>query len=106
MFMNKSAGLVTVNPKDFDEAMSGEYFLLDVRTRGEFSQGHIDGATLIPVNELQSRLGEIENHKEKPVLVYCLSGARSRSAANFLAASGFSNVLNLRGGITAWSAYK
>ena len=106
MAYNQPAGLLTVNPNEFHEAMSGDHFLLDVRTRGEFSQGHIDGATLIPINELQSRILELEIHKNKSILVYCLSGARSSSAANYLASLGFSSVLNLRGGITSWRAYK
>lgn len=104
MFFKKQTGFSTVNSNEFAQAMKGDYFLLDVRTKSEFSQGHIKGATLIPVSELQGRIGEIEQHKEKPVLVYCLSGARSRSAGRFLASSGFKNVLDLRGGMMAWGS--
>ncbi len=61
-------------------------FLLDVRTPGEFSGGHVDGATNIPVNELGQRLSEVP--EDRPVVVYCLSGARSASAARMLAGTG------------------
>ncbi len=62
--------------------------LLDVRTPGEFASGHIDGAINIPVQELGGRLGELKD-KNKTVVVYCRSGARSASAAATLEAAGY-----------------
>ncbi len=53
--------------------------LLDVRTSGEYVQGHLPGARLMPLNELESRLGQLE--KDRPVVVYCARGHRSRTAA-------------------------
>ncbi len=78
------------------------YFLLDVRTDGEFSGGKIKGAKNIPINQLGSRIGELEKYRGKPILVNCLSGARSRSACSLLTRSGFSDVTNLSGGVMAW----
>ena len=76
--------------------------LLDVRTQGEFDNGHIEGATLIPVEQLSNRLGELENAKSKTVLVYCRSGNRSTVAANILKDAGFSSLVNLQSGIRGW----
>jgi len=61
--------------------------LLDVRTPGEFAGGHIDGALNLPVSELSGRMGEIP--RDQPVVVYCLSGARSSSAAGMLREAGY-----------------
>ena len=74
--------------------------LLDVRTAGEFAGRHIDGALNIPVQELESRVGEV-GPRDKPVVVYCLSGARSARAVGILKAAGFSTVRNL-GSFTRW----
>lgn len=75
--------------------------LLDVRTPEEFVICSLDGAQLIPLIDLPSRLGELE--KDQHIVVYCHHGVRSRSACQLLRESGFSNVFNLRGGISAWS---
>lgn len=77
------------------------HFLLDVRTAGEFAGGKIKGAINIPLDQLSSRIGELEKYRDKPILVNCLSGARSRSACSLLIRSGFSDVTNLSGGVVA-----
>jgi rhodanese-related sulfurtransferase len=74
--------------------------LLDVRTPAEYAGGHIEGAILIPVQEIQSRVNELEP-KDKPIVVYCASGGRSASAAHFLTLSGYKEVFDL-GGIGNW----
>jgi len=74
---------------------------LDVRTEEEYNDGHIANAILIPVNELESRLDELD--KEKETLVYCRSGVRSATASQILVDNGFSNVYNMLGGIVAWT---
>lgn len=73
--------------------------LLDVRSQGEFSGGHIEGAKLIPVQELGGRLEEV-GPKDKPVVVYCASGGRSAAAASMLAKAGY-EVHDL-GGMGNW----
>jgi adenylyltransferase/sulfurtransferase len=52
---------------------------------------------------LSSRVEEIKNHKDSEVVVMCRSGGRSGKAVEFLEKEGFSNISNLKGGITAWS---
>ena len=100
------AEIINNTPEEFEASMQGEYLLLDVRTQAEYDEGHINDPTLIPVDELESRLDEISEYKDKPVLVYCRSGNRSVTASNILIQNGFSEVHNLLGGIGAWNAYK
>lgn len=73
--------------------------LLDVRTPGEFASGHIDGAVNIPVQDLQTRLGELD--KVQPVVVYCASGKRSSAAMSMMKEGGFAQVYDL-GGKSNW----
>ncbi len=79
---------------------NADFFLLDVRNPNEYAICNL-GGHLIPLKELPSRLSEL--NPEKPIVVHCHSGGRSRVAAEFLMEHGFKNVCNLRGGITAWS---
>lgn len=72
--------------------------LLDVRTAQEFAAGHLDGAVNIPVDQVEARLPEIP--RDRPVVVYCRSGARSRNAASVLRRSGY-DVEDL-GSIDQW----
>ena len=74
--------------------------LIDVREEYEFEEGYIPGAKLIPIDQLTSRMNEID--KNKSVLVYCAVGSRSASAAEVLAQSGYTNVYNFTTGISSW----
>ncbi len=84
---------------------TGEVFILDVRTQEEFASGHINGSTLlavqdIPKQELAEKLKEIP--KDRKILVYCRSGRRSAQASGILTENGFAQVYNMQGGITEW----
>jgi len=79
-----------------------QVFLLDVRTPEEYRQARLDGATLIPVDQVSRRLTEIP--RDRPVLVYCAVGSRSAQVFNFLARRGYAEVYNLDGGIYAWAS--
>lgn len=74
-------------------------FILDVRQSNEFKEGHIAGAKLIPLSELQRRQNELP--KDQEILCVCRSGARSGVAVGQLKSAGF-NAVNLRGGMTGW----
>lgn len=76
-------------------------FLLDVREANEWEIGYIPGAVRISVNELQSRLNELDTARE--MVVYCRSGVRSARAVNMLKQAGFRKVKNMTGGILRWS---
>lgn len=78
--------------------------VLDVRTPEEFVQDrHIPGATLIPLQELSARMGELTD-KHEPIACFCRSGNRSTTACQQLAAAGYTNLVNVQGGINAWKA--
>lgn len=83
-------------------SLSKDYFILDVRSKEEFDSGHIEGAYLIPVSELENRLAELP--QDKPIIVHCMSGSRSTSAANILLEKGFKEIFNMKGGITEWQS--
>jgi adenylyltransferase/sulfurtransferase len=75
--------------------------LLDVREPHEWQIAHLEGALLIPQNDLPERLHELDSADE--IVVYCHSGVRSARAVNLLRDAGFRRLKNLRGGITAWA---
>ena len=82
---------------------SGEVTVLDVRTPGEYAQlGHIPNAWLMPV-DLAASAPAVLPDDHKPVLVYCEHGVRSVAASQLLVAAGIGAVLNLAGGLAAWS---
>ena len=80
---------------------SEDVVILDVRQPKEYKQGHLPGAKLIPMGELDTRLSEIETEKEK--LVYCAIGGRSRMAVQMLSGKGFTKLINFSGGYKAWN---
>ena len=75
--------------------------LLDVREPWEYEKARIEGATLMPMRELPSRVGQIDEDQE--VVAICHHGGRSMQVAMFLEKQGFKRVHNLVGGIDAWS---
>lgn len=87
-----------INGAQARELVADGALLLDVRTTGEFSSGHIDGAKNIPVHELGGRLDSLS--KKKPVVVYCRSGARSARAARVLEKAGY--TVHDLGPLHAW----
>ena len=78
--------------------------LLDVRTLDEFDGplGHIAGAVLIPIQEIEQRIDELNKHKEKEIIVICRSGNRSQTGTRILISHGF-NAVNMVGGMKAWN---
>lgn len=80
---------------------SAEYILIDARTDEEFSQGHIEGAVLIPEYEIASRTEAELPDKDALILVYCRSGRRSKIASEELVNLGYTNVKEF-GGIIDW----
>jgi rhodanese-related sulfurtransferase/rubrerythrin len=82
----------------------GEYTLLDVRQPGEYEESHLPGARLLPLPQLPDFYKELD--PEKPILVHCAVGGRSRVAAQMLSGWGFKEVYNLAGGIKAFQGHK
>ncbi len=79
-----------------------EHLLLDVREEHELGICQIEGNRNIPLGQLPARLNELAGWKDKLVVCQCKSGRRSMKALETLAKHGFSNVVNLKGGILAW----
>jgi rhodanese-related sulfurtransferase len=75
--------------------------VLDVREAWELQLARIPDVVHVPMNEIPERLGELK--KDAETIVMCHAGARSMRVAQFLSTQGFTNVLNLRGGIAAWT---
>lgn len=92
-----------ITPSDFQQKVAGgdSLTLLDIREPWEIELARVDGAVHIPMGEIPGRLGELD--RDRPVVVMCHHGVRSRQVALFLEQSGFQQVLNLAGGIDAWS---
>ena len=79
-----------------------EFVILDVRTKEEYDDGHIPGAKLFPVQVLTMKLDELDEYKDKPVLVYCASGGRSPRAVETLVNNDFKKIYHLSRGIGSW----
>lgn len=75
--------------------------LLDVREAWEFRIVHLPGSILMPLSEVAMRSAELD--ADAAVVVICHHGVRSRAAATLLERHGFTNVINLKGGIDAWA---
>ena len=80
---------------------SEEIVILDVRTKEEFTAGHIENAILLPANEIREQAEIILPDKNVTILIYCFSGNRSANVARELAAMGYTNVYDF-GGIINW----
>ncbi len=80
-----------------------DMLVLDVRTPGEFSEGHIPGAFHIDHREIEARIKEIDSFRNKPVVVYCYSGIRAGMVESRLIEQGFTQVQHLKGDWSEWS---
>ncbi len=98
-------GYETGTAEELREALAADttLVLIDVRTPEEFrgELGHLPGALLIPLQDLEGRLPELEQYRGRKIVAYCRSGRRSGNAAGFLTERGFT-VVNLEGGIVRW----
>ncbi len=81
------------------------FLVLDVRDAGDFlgEDGHIEGTLNIPLSDLEARLDEIEDWRERPLAVLCRTGKQSKKAVLMLAAKGFADVHLLDGGMAEWN---
>jgi rhodanese-related sulfurtransferase len=101
--VSQSAQIMDISPAEVFQIIKNDedYLIVDVRTKEEYDSGHLEGALLLPVQELEGRLDELP--MDKPIIVYCRSGNRSRTAANILIDNGFTMVYDM-GGISSWTA--
>ncbi len=92
-----------LDPEDAHEELQQdpELRVLDVRTEPEHRSHRLPNATLVPVQELMQRVDELD--RDAHWFVYCEHGRRSVAACEFLAASGFAKLTNIRGGMAFWA---
>ncbi|WP_374090263.1 rhodanese-like domain-containing protein [Methylomicrobium lacus] len=97
--------VTTLSATDLKDRLTqgADLFLLDVREPQEYHYAKIDGSTLIPLQQIPQRIGELDPARD--IVVICHHGMRSMQAANYLANQGFASIASLTGGIDAWSLH-
>ena len=102
-FQGSARGVRKVGPSDVTRLINHEdAVVLDVRSDGEFRQGHIVNALNIPESQLAERIGKLNKYRSRPIIATCRTGQISVKAGGKLAAQGFEKVYSLSGGILAW----
>lgn len=103
--INDTKSMSAQEAKAFIHSQSTDsYRLIDVRQPEEYNKEHLPGAELVTLGDLTSGRGKLE--KDKPLLLYCSTGSRSKAAAQWLVGQGYLNVWNIEGGISNWTADK
>jgi len=82
-------------------AAGDDVILLDIRTEAEVAQGMLPDSEHLPMHLIPVRMNDLP--RDKDVVLYCRSGARSYHACSYMMQQGFANVINLRGGIIGWA---
>ncbi|MBA4384543.1 MAG: rhodanese-like domain-containing protein [Anaerolinea sp.] len=101
IFQPKTDSLpATITVQQANEQFANGAFLLDVREPSEWNEAHVEGAVLIPLGELSTRVSEIP--ADQDVLIICRSGNRSGQARDLLRAAGLNRTTSIDGGINAW----
>lgn len=94
-----SGGALMADKQAVSDKIKNGALVVDVRSVGEFSGGHFNGALNIPVDEVQKRIAEFGANKDREIVLYCRSGGRAGSAKQMLEAAGYKKVTNA-GGLT------
>jgi adenylyltransferase/sulfurtransferase len=82
---------------------NADFLLVDCRERDEHEKVNIAQARLLPMSVIQERLGELEAHRNKEIVVHCHHGGRSLKVTHWLRGQGFANVKSMAGGIDQWA---
>ena len=104
-FAAGAAGPASIEPKALNDRIAWadrSLVVLDVRTPGEYTEGHIPGAINIPHDQLAKRVEELANARDSDVVVYCRAGPRATEAIGVLQKQGFKRVYHLTGDYTRW----
>lgn len=92
-----SGGSNMANKDEIKQKITNGALIVDVRSVGEFSGEHYNGALNIPVDEVQKRISEFGSNKEREIILYCRSGGRAGSAKQILESAGYKKVTNAGG---------
>jgi rhodanese-related sulfurtransferase len=98
----RSQNAGAVSPQDAVRLMNQGATIIDVRPAEAFAAGHVRGARHLPMDKLGDASETFKRLKEKPVIVCCDRGTTASTASRQLTGQGFTRVVNLRGGLTAW----
>jgi phage shock protein E len=99
--LSNRGGKNRISQEKAKEMMNGDVYILDVRERSEYVNGHIKNAKNTPLGNVENKVNKLVKDRNATLLVYCQSGARSSSATQKLVAAGYKNVYNF-GGIASW----
>jgi rhodanese-related sulfurtransferase len=99
---NENGGYQDVSVNEAKQLIDeNKVVVIDVRTQEEFQEGHIPNAKLLPLQEIEQRLEELD--KDGTYLIVCRSGNRSAEASEILTNNGFANIYNMTGGMGSWT---
>jgi rhodanese-related sulfurtransferase len=99
---HRLSAALAVGPADAVRLINSGALVVDVRPAEAFASGHIIDARHIPQAELGTQADSLKKYREKPVIVCCETGMSSGASAGVLKSLGFTQVVNLRGGLAAW----
>ena len=84
---------------EYKDINLNEYIIIDVRTKREFNEYHLNNSTNIPLSEIAKNINKYINNKERKILLCCEYGVRSKKATEILINLGYTQVYNLKGGL-------
>ncbi|WP_420933756.1 rhodanese-like domain-containing protein [Alteromonas sp. A081] len=94
---------IEASPFLLERIASNDWLLIDVRSPEEYANGHIPGAINIPHKSIDEYISELQEHKDKPIILYCHSGRRARLAMKVLQEHDFTDVMHLEGDMLGWN---
>ena len=94
-----------ITPRKVDAMVQNkeDFVLVDCRTPGEHEAARIEGAQLLPLQQIAEAIDELEDDRDKPIVVHCHHGGRSLQFTAVLRQQGFTDVKSMAGGIDLWS---
>jgi rhodanese-related sulfurtransferase len=99
----KVGGVQLLNPTQVVEKMNRERALVvDIRSAQSYGEGHIVDAWHLPESDVESKVGKLSKHKDKPIIVTCQAGQQCTKVGAQLVKQGFAQVFALKGGMNAW----
>ncbi len=97
LLISMSTGCSKGDSSNAWEMINNGALLVDVRTQSEFNEGHLPNAKLIPVNQVEQRIAEFGEDKDRKIVLYCKAGVRAAKAESILKSQGYTQVFNAGG---------
>ena len=98
----RGESFASVSPQQAVQLMNRGALTIDLRSADQFAAGHVSGARRMDGEQILRGAELLKKYKQKPIIVYCNSGSLAAAAVRQLRGQGFTQVTNLRGGISAW----